>query len=146
MIKAAGWKQLPAELRKGIERTSTGETPFLLAPFLWAAKKGLGEKKVNKVMWEHFQKPLVSADIAVGQKLQGITKALLGEKASRFWSDKKILSAGPKYTHKHRTGGVEHHLPSALAPVNKVSRFVIPVLGAAKLDEILRRRKENEQK
>ncbi len=146
MDKLASWKKLPEELRKGIERTSAGETPFLLSPFLWAAKKGFGENKINKAVWSKFQKPILSADIAAGQKLEGATKSLLGEKASKVWSDRKVLNSGPEHAQKHQTGGVEYNVPSVLAPVNKVSRFVIPVLGAAKLDEILKRRKENEQK
>lgn len=141
--QASGWTKLPGAVRKGIKKSLEGESPFVLAPFNWAAKKVLGDKKVNQAYWKYFQKPIVKADVNLGTIAQKATKSVTGGKGGKLWSEKKILPTGRKrgLFKKTRTGGEEHHVPSVLAPASKTGKFVIPMLGAMKLEEILKGKK-----
>jgi len=144
MKKQAGGASLPRAIRKGIKKSLEGETPFLLAPVNWAAKKKLGDKKVHDFYWKYFQKPLVKADIGAGMLAQKGTKAITRGRGGGLWTEKKVLPTGKPG--KHGTGGKEYEIPSALAPVSKAGKFAIPLLGAMKLEEMVSGRKKMSDK
>ncbi len=134
MLSGAGVKKLPAKVRLGLRKSYEGEIPFMLAPFNWAAKKAIGAKKVNKAVYKGFQQPIAALDIGAGQVLQkGLGK--ITKRGKNFFADKKVLDL--KKAKGSSTGGTEHYIPSALAPVKKVSGFAIPTLGAMKLEEMV---------
>lgn len=129
-----GVKKLPTEIYKGFRKSLEGEIPFLLAPLNWGAKKLLGEKAVNKAVYNSFHKPITALDMGAGQVLQkGLGK--ITKRGKNFFANKLVLPLeGAKGSY---TGGKEAYIPSALAPVQKAGKFVIPTLGAMKLEEIV---------
>ena len=122
---------------QGLKKSMSEETPFLLTPFKWGAKKLFGEKKVNDAVWKYLQSPIIKADVALGEQAHKLTKKISGGTGSLFL-DSKLLPMGSKSTKGGKTGRVEVDIPSITAPVTSVGRFVMPLLGATKAEEMLR--------
>lgn len=137
--QAGGWSKLPSSVREGVKKALEGETPFMLAPINWAAKKLLGEKKVNQAYWRYLQEPLIQADVNLGTMAQKATKAITRGHGGNFWTDSMLLPL--KRQKGHSTGKSEYKLPSITAPVSKAGKLVLPILGAVKLEEMLKGKK-----
>ncbi len=130
-----GLKPLGKGVEKGLKKSYEGEVPFLLAPLNWGAKKIFGAKKVNKAVYENFQKPLAALDIGTGQILQkGLGK--ITKRGKHTFADKRVLQM--KKAKGASSGGKEYYIPSGLAPVKKISAFALPTLGAMKAEELLK--------
>lgn len=122
---------------EGLKRSVAGETPFLLSPLTWGAKKLFGEKKVNDAIWKYMQSPLVKADIALGDVARRATKKITGGTGGLFL-ESKLLPMGKPNPKTGRTGRVEVDVPSIMAPITSVGKFTIPLLGIMKAEEMLK--------
>jgi hypothetical protein len=143
MDKQAGFSSLPASVRAGLKRSVSVEKPFLLSPLNWLGSKAFGQKKVDDLYWKLIQGPILKTDIALGSMAQkGADK--LGKGFGSVFTESKLLDAGRKKG--LATGKKEYTIPSAMAPVSKASKFVIPLLGAMKLDEIVKGKKDMNNK
>lgn len=135
MDKKAGYSSLPAQVRQALKRTVAGEKPFLLSPLNWLGTKALGKQKVDDLYWKYLQGPIVKADIALGSAAKsGVSKINKG--LGSVFTESKLLDAGKRKG--IATGKKEYDIPSVMAPATKASKFIIPLLGAIKLDEIVR--------
>jgi hypothetical protein len=133
--KQAGFNSLPNAVKAGLKRTVSGEKPFLLSPLNWLASKAVGQKKVDELYWKAVQGPILKADMALGSLAQKGSSAIHPGLGKAF-TESKLLDMGKKKG--LATGKTEYDLPSVIAPVTKASKFVIPLLGAIKLDEIIK--------
>jgi len=133
---------LSSSIMKGVRQSVKGDTPFLLSPITWGAKKIFGDKKVDNALWKYLQSPVIKADIALGEKAQNLTKKIFGGKGS-LWNEKKILPIGK--ASGRITKGQEVLIPSLFAPANKAGKVVIPILGSMKLEEMLGDNKMNQK-
>lgn len=142
--------KISPHILRGFKNTLKGEVPFFTQPFIYAAKKLTGKsKKIDDLVWRFAQKPIVKADIAMGQKAHKAMKKITG-KNSKLFLEKKVLP-GKKRTlgtlsAKGVTGGVEYEIPLITAPVSKAGKFIIPSLGMLKAEEMLKGDKKMQNK
>jgi hypothetical protein len=142
--------KLSPHIMRGIKQSLKGEVPFLAQPFVWGAKKLTGKgKKIDDLIWKITQKPIVKADVALGEKAQKAIKKLTG-KDTKFFTEKKVLLGDPKTLGtlgaKGTTGGVEYEIPSITAPVSKAGKFIFPTLGMLKAEEMIKGDKKMQNK
>ena len=139
LLRRAGVEKLPKGVNEALKQSYKGEVPFLATPLKWGASKIVGAKAVDKAIYKTFHKPLAALDIGAGQVLKkGLGK--ITKKGKHLFDDKRVLETGTKKG--LQTGGKEHYIPSALAPVKKVGAFAIPALGAMKLEEMVKGKKK----
>jgi len=128
-----GIHALPKKVMVGRRRSLRSEMPFAFLPVKFISKKVFGERATNKAV-DKMLTPIANADLAMGQVLtKGLSKVT--KHGKHLFEDKVVFDIGKKG--KHYTGGKEVYLPSALAPVKKVGKFVMPTLGAMKAEEYL---------
>lgn len=140
LLRGAGAKSLPKKVQVGLRSAMKDEKPFVLAPVNWLASKVVGKKAVDNFWYKKFQRPISSLDIGTGQILQKGLDKLTGKRfGKRFFSSKKVL---PMKSEKgFSTGGKEYYIPSGMAPAAKAGAIVVPMLGAMKAEELLKRKK-----
>ena len=140
LLRKAGVKKLPAEVRRGLKKSLEDEVPFVTMPFNWAGKKIFGEKAVKDFWYKKFQKPISNFDIGAGQILQKGIGKLTGGRGKNFMSVKKVLPTSG--TKNLATGGKQYYIPSGLAPAAKVSAMAVPFLAASKVEDMLNKGKK----
>lgn len=133
-----GYRSLPAIAKRGLKKVVTEDKPFFASPLFWGANKLFGKKKVDEAYWKAVS-PLVKGDIFLGSLAKKITPKRWGK---TLWETPTVLPAGKK-SPKGLTG-VEYSIPSITSPVKKLGPMSMGLLGTAKLEEVLEKRKKNQ--
>lgn len=173
MSKLSGWAKLPKMVRSGYLKELAKDGPLSLNFVNWikhkvtpwstkelsriVAKKGAGKgaqqaiketlkKQRYKPLTDKYMKyvgaPVAKADANLGAKAMKGTEKIFGKgTAKALFEDTKILPV--KNAKGVFTGRQEVKMPSITAPATKAGKFVIPMLGFAKAQELLEKRKMN---
>ena len=134
---SSAWTKLSPALRKAVASNAKKEAPFLLSPIKYVAGKfsKKAPKKITDSYTKHVSIPMEKADINLGGLAQRGLKKIRKKNTGNFFSDTKLVQG--KKSGGTSTGNVEHRVPSLVAPIGKVSKVGLPLLGAMKLDEMV---------
>ena len=172
-MEKRAWKGVDQSIAKGLRNTVRTDTPTILQLGNWAkhklkpwsaheAKQIAGAKSkeaisaikeklkhqrykpMNEAYAKHIGDPVSKVDVNLGSKAHSFTKKhISGDVADALFKEKQlhqIKSPSGAHTGKH-----EVEVPSVLAPIHKAGKFVVPMLGFAKAQELLEKRKMEKQ-
>ena len=149
MGRLKGFSSLSPKVQRAILRHARDERPFLVSAANWLSNKvpGTRNNALNKAYAKYINEPITKADVSLGLAAQRAQRRLFGKSKDGKWRDtaklfteKKNIGLGKK--RGGMTGNVEYDVPSITAPVSKTGKFVIPLLGAMKLEEIVKGKKK----
>ena len=139
MYKEGRFSRLSKGVQEAIRRSAIEDAPLLLRPFAWAARKVVDPRKVDDFIWG-IQRPIVQADMALGDQAQRAMNRLTGREGRLF---KNRVTLNTTSGRGASTGGREFDLHYLSAPAAKAGKIVMPTLGALKADEFIREMGDN---
>ena len=139
MNKKGSFARLSKPLREAIKKKALEDTPLLLRPFAWGARKVMDPKKVDDLIW-NIQSPFIRGDMAAGEAAQRTLNRVTGGQG-RLFKDRAVFNTSG--VRGASTGGREFDLHYLSAPAAKAGKIVMPILGTFKAEELLRKAGDN---